>query len=211
MDWNTRKKAYRCLAKTKTLDTEIREYAPCRRTISVGSKLWTLPFPYLIAIAQWDYGDPRLSVAFAKRSILSTSSVVYHPVLPHTDEELGICLSGRAYEAENLDEVLDDWWNSKFCAFGGGHCSRESEDALRMNFGRLASWSRLDSQQVAEQLCYAPRLLKDFVASSVSSRRKLIWLKSIRKRANSTDRRAIEAAKMDKYGVWWGSEENDDY
>jgi hypothetical protein len=207
MEWNTRKRPYRCLAKTKSHSTQVREYPPARRSVKIGSKLWTLPFPYLIAIAQWeDYDDPALSVALAKRSVLSVSSVVYHPILPHSSEEGRICLSEGAYRAESLDEIVDNWRNTKFCVFGGGHCSQESVEALKMNYGRLASWSRLEEQQAIEQLCYKPMLLRDFVANNVSSSRKLHWLKSIRKRANSTDRRAMEAAQLDKYGVWWGED-----
>jgi hypothetical protein len=219
--WNKRKKSFRLLGKryTKNFSIEVREYPPCLRNIKIGSKFWSLNFPYIIFVGVIE-SDVRLAVAFSKNPIKSMYDVIYHPVLPHIGELWELCLSDVCldklyFEKENkiIDVMIADWWNSKFGSFNSGHSSIDSLDALKFNFGRLVSWEKLNKEQVIEQLCYGPKLFKYFISDFYSDLRspKLEWLKSIRKKPNEKDKKIMLSAQIDHDGECWSDLADDSF
>lgn len=214
--WNTRKRSYRRLGVNDYI--EIREYPPQRRTVSIGRKMFSLQFPYTIFVGVWDCWDDwdecfeevSLSVGFAKKRITSMYDVIYHPVLPHIGAGNGLrmCMSGRSYQSQDLGDLVKDYWCSRFAQFASGHCSHGSRQALSANFGRLASWQKLNLDQVVEQLCYGPRLFKSFVSDAVqgyhyegaATIKGIKFLKSIRKTKNQTDKRYMKKAGLTSSG-----------
>jgi len=197
---------------------EIREYPPQVRTVRIGSKTFVLQFPYTVFAGTWEDWDEydeqykvSLSVGWSKKPITSMYDVIYHPVLPHVQTGLKMCMSGMFdYGNCDSDDLVKDYWCSRFASFGSGHCSIGSREALSANFGRLASWRDLTLEQVTDQLCYGPRWFKTFALGAMAgyygdrfkySLRGVKFLKSIRRKMNQTDKRNAKNAGLNSSGV----------
>jgi hypothetical protein len=151
---------YETLYKTPTI--EVRKYPPCKRTLHIEGKDYFLQFPYMV-FAQRKTGEYNyLYVAFAKED----DQFVYFPSLGHIQgDSWCICLAiTDEFESEgkDFDELIDEFWFSRFCCPRMGHFS-EAYKSLKKNFVRYREWQKLSEKQVLKQLRYRKTSLKDFI------------------------------------------------
>ena len=111
---------YRTLAKYKHNGAEaVREYAPCRRTITIGNgREFSLQMPYMLFLRI----NETLYVAFSLKSIQSLKDIVYCATLGNIYTKWRVCgydgYDANDYEAKDLNKNIMIFWNSRFTSDG---------------------------------------------------------------------------------------------
>lgn len=100
--------AYRILYYGK--DGEIREYEPCKRTITFFRKPYFLQFPYTI----FHHHRDKLFVAFSDKPIESVNSLVFLPTVGNVYERGRIC----GCDARDIDGAISEFWQKDFTTDG---------------------------------------------------------------------------------------------
>jgi hypothetical protein len=112
---------------------EVREYKPCRRTVSINNESYFLPFPYIVFLGYSSYvGSVFYAWFTTKRFNGDLQQKLYMPFLPNVEHGGRVCLfSDSAPPPMSMDQLISSFWTRNFSSYTSHHCNSEAIDMLR--------------------------------------------------------------------------------
>ena len=149
----------------KTWGLEIRVLPPHRRNIVLGNGRTTcVSFPYTVCFAGVRRPQPSYSLVglgFAKTSDLTFDTPVWIPPLPHFNGFSPTCHPCASFGRDQFECDFNGMFGSPFemDVFDSAN-----QNSLKINFGSLREWGKLDLDQVMKKFNVGQFKLLDMLA-----------------------------------------------